>query len=111
MTIDPQIAQAIMARIHGGGQGGPPPGMGGPPGGPDQGYGPPQPPGDSPDRAGGPRDPLEATKATIQDVHSLIATLPDPAHTQMATQALAILTKIQRDLMGTKSSAAQQGVM
>jgi hypothetical protein len=50
-------------------------------------------------------DPLGAVQACIQDLHALMAELPDPAHTQMVAQALAILTKIQRDLMQTAAQA------
>lgn len=98
--------QMVMERLHGGG--GPPPGGPGP-SDPGYGPGPPPGPGDHPQQAGAP-DPLMAVKSSIQDVHSLIATLPDPTHTQLATQALQALLKIQRDLMGTHQSAQSQGV-
>lgn len=44
-------------------------------------------------------DPLAALQQVIQDMHTLVSTLPDSQHTQMAVQALGILTKIQADLM------------
>ena len=60
----------------------------------------------SPDQGGGESygggDPLESLQQCIQDLHGLIATMPDAAHTQMVTQALGILTKIQSDLMSQK---------
>ena len=49
-----------------------------------------------------PQDPLAYLQECIQGIHQLIGELPDAAHTQMATQALAILVKIQRDLMQTQ---------
>jgi len=55
--------------------------------------------GQGPAQPDQPPDPLQTLQECIQAVHSLLTALPDAAHTQMATQALAILTKIQRDLM------------
>jgi hypothetical protein len=53
------------------------------------------PPPEAPPQQG----PLDYLQECIQGIHQLVSELPDPGHTQMATQALAILTKIQRDLM------------
>jgi hypothetical protein len=53
-------------------------------------------------------DPLQALQQCIQDVHGLAATLPNAQHTQMAIQALGILTKIQSDLMAEKNGGGAQ---
>lgn len=104
--MDPNMMGAILQRIQGGGG---PPAAGPSDYGGDPTAGPP-PPGDQPDQAGAP-DPLEATKSVIQDLHSLIAVLPDANHTQVATRAMSMVMSIQKDLMGTKQSATGQGVM
>src|SRR5512143_86453 len=104
--LDPNMMSAILQRVQGGGG----PGMAGPSDyGGDPTAGPPPGPGDQPDQAGAP-DPLEATKSVIQDLHSLIAVLPDPMHTQVATRAMSMVMSIQKDLMGTKQTATSQGV-
>lgn len=51
-------------------------------------------------------DPLQALQQCMQDLHGLIATMPDANHTQMVTQALGILAKIQSDLMPSKQGGA-----
>lgn len=48
-------------------------------------------------------DPLSYLQECIDGIHHLVTQLPDAGHTQMAVQALAILTKIQRDLMGAQA--------
>lgn len=66
-----------------------------------------------PDAGGGaPADPLEATQQVIQDLHTLISVLPDAQHTAVASQCLAALAKVQRDLMGAQQGAgdAQQAL-
>jgi hypothetical protein len=50
--------------------------------------------------------PLEALQQVLQDLHQLVALLPDPNHTKIASQCLTALAGIQRDLM---SQQQQQG--
>ena len=84
--MPPEMIQALAGQM----------GAGPPQGGPG---GPPEP------SAQNMPDPLQATQEVIQDLHTLIGVLPDPNHTQIATQCLFNLTKIQRELM----TGAQQG--
>lgn len=50
-------------------------------------------------------NPLDYLGECVNGIHQLMVELPDPAHVQMASQALAILTKIQRDLMAQQGGA------
>ena len=45
------------------------------------------------------QDPLPHLQQAIQHLHDLVAILPDPKHTQVATQALLALTRVQSELM------------
>lgn len=63
------------------------------------------PPGGPPQNGGGGPDPLEALQTVIQDLHSLVAVLPDPQDTATATQCLGALTKIQSGMMAAQKGA------
>lgn len=56
-----------------------------------------------PDQGG--QDPLQVLQEVLNDVHRLIAVLPDPQDTQDAVQALRVLAGVQTRLM----SRQQQG--
>lgn len=90
--MDQEMDPQMLAAIFGGAGPGQPP-----PGGEEEGAG------------GLPKDPLDASQQVIQDLYSLISVLPDANHTQMATQALGILTKIQKDLMSDSGQGAASG--
>lgn len=90
--INPEMMAAVLQHAAGA--------AGGP-----QAVGPGRPPPDT-DSTGKPT-PLSATQDCIQDLHELLTLLPDPVHTQMATQALQILTKIQSDIMRPKGGGPQ----
>lgn len=53
---------------------------------------------------------LQALQSVIQDLHELISVLTDPKATQIATQCLAQLAKVQQDLMGAQQGTAQQAI-
>jgi hypothetical protein len=97
MAVDPRML--LLAQMAQGGGGAPPDMGGGPPGtlappDPSMAGGPP------PDAGGGaPPNPLDALQQVLQDLHALIAILPDPAHTRIASQCLTALAGIQKDLM------------
>lgn len=59
--------------------------------------------GDQPDQPG--QDPLQVLQEVLNDVHRLIAVLPDPQDTQDAIQAMRVLAGVQTRLM----SRQQQG--
>ena len=88
MAVDPRML--LMAQMA---QGGGDPSQGGPatlaPPDPNAGGG----------GGGGPPNPLDALQQVLQDLHALIAILPDPAHTRIASQCLTALAGIQKDLM------------
>lgn len=68
--------------------------------------------GGAPDQSGGDQygggDPLQALQQCMQDLHGLVATMPDAQHTQMVLQALSILSKVQTDLMQPKNGGGAQ---
>lgn len=86
---------AALAALLGGMAGHPPggPGPGGPPPGP-------------PDAGA---DPLHELQDVIQGLHRLIATLPDPQATQVASQCLAALTRVQAQMMQTQQQHGDSG--
>lgn len=93
--VDPAALLAMLQQAGAGPGGPPPPDQGPPP--PDQG-GP-----------GGGADPLAALQAVIQDLHALIAVLPDSGDTKVASQCLAQLTTMQDNLMGAQQQAQTAG--
>lgn len=53
-------------------------------------------------------DPLEVLQECIQGLHGVVAALPDPQDTHDAAQALLILTKVQKRLMGEQQGNGPQ---
>lgn len=53
-------------------------------------------------------DPVQALQSCIQDLHQLMAVMPDAKHTQMINQALAPLLAIQAELTQAKQQPRQQ---
>lgn len=49
---------------------------------------------------GAEQSPLEALQAVIQDMHALMAALPDAKHTSVVAKSLAALLPIQEEIMG-----------
>lgn len=87
---------ALLALLAGGAGAGGPAGLPGPPP-PDQA---------APDASG---DPLAALQSVIQDLHALIAVLPGGQDTQVASQCLAQLTKMQAGMMQQTQQAGDVG--
>ena len=53
-------------------------------------------------------DPVGSLQNCIQDLHQLMAVMPDAKHTQMINQALAPLLAIQAELSQAKQQPRQQ---
>lgn len=53
-----------------------------------------------------PDNGLEEVQDAIQALHEAIQAVPDPGHVQMLTQALAILARVQRELMQPQTGPA-----
>lgn len=88
----PAMPPEVIAQLAGGG-GLPPGAMGGAP-----------PPDAGPEQP----DPLEALQQVIEDTHRLIAVLPDPKHTKIASTCLTNFAGIQADLMGQSGGGGGQ---
>lgn len=110
--IPPDLAAALAAQLHGAAGAMPPP---------DHPAGPalaamlaghlrgPEPDGGGPENGPAGKG-LPQLQDAIQAVHQAISALPDPMHTQMASQALAILTRVQRELMQPQPGNAATAV-
>jgi len=55
-------------------------------------------------------DELAALQQVIQDLHELITVLSDPQATQVASQCLAALTRVQSTMMQGQGGSAQQAI-
>jgi hypothetical protein len=55
-------------------------------------------------------DELAALQEVIQDLHELITVLSDPQATQVASQCLAALTRIQQQMMSQQQGTPQQAI-
>ena len=58
----------------------------------------------------GPDDQLAALQEVIQDLHTLVSILTDPQATQVASQCLTALTKIQNTMMQGQQGSPQQAI-
>lgn len=55
-------------------------------------------------------DELAALQQVIQDLHELISVLSDPQATQVASQCLAQLTRVQSTMMQAQQGSPQQAI-
>jgi hypothetical protein len=58
----------------------------------------------------GPDDQLGALQDVIQDLHTLVSILTDPQATQVASQCLTALTRVQATMMSAQQGSPQQAI-